>query len=307
MLDEEELVEEFRLEAEEMFEQCEQGLLKLEGDDDFQSHYYFIFRALHSLKGASGMFGLDCLQEHMHKIESLFETKKSHTHIDSRQIDYLLKGIDVGRKLLGGEETSFDHLSEQDFIGLDIASIDNAVLKDDAPCLELNSNFVIFSTENTLFHRIHEFTEKSVSQITVLNDRQSFVEYLEINELPTIVFIDIEIENIIDLIKEVKAIHPSLIISILNQNGNNELALQCINGGAYNVIDSETQFEALCEFAVEANRRVFADKLFEKVLTFVIQQYNEFSKVIEGLDSNPLGDNFQKEFNQILEDKKKLR
>lgn len=104
------MVDEFKIEAAELFEEAENSLLNIDKGQDFLTNYNGIFRAFHSLKGAAGMFGLTELQEHMHKLESLFEAQKKVASMNNKQVDYFLSGIDAAKKLLNGEHINFYHI-----------------------------------------------------------------------------------------------------------------------------------------------------------------------------------------------------
>ncbi len=109
MLDDE-MIADFRLEATEMFDESEDGFLKIEKGGDFQSVYNEIFRAFHSLKGASGMFGFTDLQSHMHKLESLFEQFKGKDRMEKVFVDYFLRGIDAAKEIFDGESVEFSYI-----------------------------------------------------------------------------------------------------------------------------------------------------------------------------------------------------
>lgn len=88
--------EEFYLEALELLEDAEAALLKIfDPQEDFDSNYNIVFRALHSLKGGAGMFELFKLEKFIHTVEEyLINCKKSLAHAD---VDYLLQNIDAIR------------------------------------------------------------------------------------------------------------------------------------------------------------------------------------------------------------------
>lgn len=103
------MLHDFRIEAEELFDEAEDALLSIEKSDDFLGCFNSVFRAFHSVKGAAGMFGIENLQQHMHYVESLLESKKENGELSSIIIDYFLASIDVGRKILKGESPRFDY------------------------------------------------------------------------------------------------------------------------------------------------------------------------------------------------------
>jgi two-component system chemotaxis sensor kinase CheA len=63
----------FRIEAAELLEQMEQGLLDLEHQLDNRALIDGVFRALHTLKGSGAMFGFDRLASFTHHCETAFD------------------------------------------------------------------------------------------------------------------------------------------------------------------------------------------------------------------------------------------
>lgn len=63
----------FRIEAAELLEQMEQGLLDLEHRLDDRTLVDAVFRALHTLKGSGAMFGFDRLAAFTHHCETAFD------------------------------------------------------------------------------------------------------------------------------------------------------------------------------------------------------------------------------------------
>ncbi|WP_193938459.1 Hpt domain-containing protein, partial [Rhodoblastus sphagnicola] len=63
----------FRIEAGELLEQIEQGLLDLEQRLDDRDQIDSVFRGLHTLKGSGAMFGFDALAAFTHHCETAFD------------------------------------------------------------------------------------------------------------------------------------------------------------------------------------------------------------------------------------------
>ncbi len=66
-------VEVFRVEAQELLEKIEQGLLDLERRPQDSDLVAQVFRALHTLKGSGAMFGFDALAAFTHHCETAFD------------------------------------------------------------------------------------------------------------------------------------------------------------------------------------------------------------------------------------------
>src|SRR5579862_3276226 len=68
----------FFQECEELLADLEAGLLALEGGDTDPETVNAVFRAVHSVKGGAGAFGLDPLVRFAHVFETLLDDVRSH-------------------------------------------------------------------------------------------------------------------------------------------------------------------------------------------------------------------------------------
>jgi two-component system chemotaxis sensor kinase CheA len=66
-------VETFKLEASDLLEQLEQGLMDLEQDPQNPDLVNSVFRALHTIKGSGAMFGFTDVAEFVHLFETAFD------------------------------------------------------------------------------------------------------------------------------------------------------------------------------------------------------------------------------------------
>ena len=103
---------EFKTEAFEILDVAEKNLFLLESGGEFRPSFDAVFRALHNLKGASGMMELLVLQAHVHELESIFMNFKEKTEIPSGHIHFFLRGIDAARSILEGQEIQFSYQVE---------------------------------------------------------------------------------------------------------------------------------------------------------------------------------------------------
>jgi HPt (histidine-containing phosphotransfer) domain-containing protein len=101
------ILDDFILEASELLDEAEDGLLKNSDKKDIKKIYDLVFRAFHSLKGSSGMIGFDELQRHLHLLEDYLQKSKNNFDHFLASTDYYLLGIDAARKILKGEVVHF--------------------------------------------------------------------------------------------------------------------------------------------------------------------------------------------------------
>jgi two-component system chemotaxis sensor kinase CheA len=96
----EESIEIFRVEAQELLEQIEQGLLDLAHNPDDKELVATVFRALHTLKGSGAMFGFDALAGFTHHCETAFDrVRKGEVPATKELVTAVLNAMDHMRAL----------------------------------------------------------------------------------------------------------------------------------------------------------------------------------------------------------------
>lgn len=82
-------------ECEELLEATDEGLTAIEGGDHDPEVVNAIFRAVHSIKGGAGAFGLDDLVAFAHRFETVFdEVRSNRLDLDEKLIQLLLRSSD---------------------------------------------------------------------------------------------------------------------------------------------------------------------------------------------------------------------
>ncbi|MBS1183466.1 MAG: chemotaxis protein CheA [Proteobacteria bacterium] len=105
----------FRIEAAELLEQMEQGLLDLEHRLDDRTLVDAVFRALHTLKGSGAMFGFDRLAAFTHHCETAFDrVRKGLAEATPELVSAVLDARDHMRALV--EDPSGDHADEERYL-----------------------------------------------------------------------------------------------------------------------------------------------------------------------------------------------
>ena len=106
---EDDLLDVFIQEAQEHLDVLEPALLSLENDPANDGTINEIFRAVHSIKGASGFFGLDRISELAHIMENLMSQVREHVFsITPSMVEALLKGTDKLRVMIDDSAHSND-------------------------------------------------------------------------------------------------------------------------------------------------------------------------------------------------------
>jgi two-component system chemotaxis sensor kinase CheA len=97
----------FRIEAQELLEQIEQGLLDLIDRPGDQELVAAVFRALHTLKGSGAMFGFDALAAFTHHCETAFDqVRKGEVAATPELVSAVLATKDHMRALVEDRQTA---------------------------------------------------------------------------------------------------------------------------------------------------------------------------------------------------------
>lgn len=116
---EQEMLQEFLIEAKELLEELDNNFVILESKPDDSDLINEIFRAVHTIKGGAGMVGNEKLQTVAHRMEDILnKIRKGETTLSSDIIDPLLSGLDVLKQIT-------DCLDQ----GEDVSKIDISVVK----------------------------------------------------------------------------------------------------------------------------------------------------------------------------------
>ncbi len=108
----------FVQESEELLEQMEDALLAMEEAPDDEEHLNSVFRAMHTIKGAAGIFGFDFIVSFTHPVETVMDHVRSgERQVDSDLVALLLECKDHTAELVqavvdGAEDTIAPALEE---------------------------------------------------------------------------------------------------------------------------------------------------------------------------------------------------
>ncbi|MDY6934141.1 MAG: chemotaxis protein CheA [Spirochaetota bacterium] len=105
----------FFLDCREMLDEMESSLLQLEKDISDEESINSLFRAIHTIKGASGMFGFVEIEKFTHIVENMLDdVRKGLIQVDSDLIALLLKCHDYVDKLVVLFEDSKDNVLDKE-------------------------------------------------------------------------------------------------------------------------------------------------------------------------------------------------
>ena len=96
------LLQEFRTESVEHFQQAEAALLALESNPADSEAVNVVFRAFHTVKGVAGFVGISCVTDLAHKAETFFDRfRKGQLVMQGAYTDLAFEALDLLKVLLG--------------------------------------------------------------------------------------------------------------------------------------------------------------------------------------------------------------
>jgi len=92
----EDILQDFLIEAGEILEQLSEQLVELENNPDNQDLLNAIFRGFHTVKGGAGFLSLTALVDTCHGAENVFDTLRNHQRkVTSELMDVILQALDT--------------------------------------------------------------------------------------------------------------------------------------------------------------------------------------------------------------------
>ncbi|MCX7986671.1 MAG: chemotaxis protein CheA [Bacteroidales bacterium] len=154
-------------EAYQLLDQLEKTLLELEQNQQNIDLIHAAFRAMHTLKGTSGMYGFEAISEFTHQFESLFQNiREGKIELDRNIIEISLKSVDHLRQLLQDEnleknENKSTHTQLIKEVVVLLNRIESPILNENKPQNQSNNNEeektftyqILLRTDEKLFFR----------------------------------------------------------------------------------------------------------------------------------------------------------
>ncbi|AEA33329.1 hybrid sensor histidine kinase/response regulator [Hippea maritima] len=96
-----EIIQDFLVEADELLEELDEDLVRLENESDDEDLLNKIFRAFHTIKGSASFLGFEKLTELTHKLEDVLNRlRKFEIHLDTDMMDAILAGVDKAKIII---------------------------------------------------------------------------------------------------------------------------------------------------------------------------------------------------------------
>lgn len=105
----EEIIQDFLIEADELLEELDEDLVKLENSSQDTDLLNKIFRAFHTIKGSSSFLGFEKLTQLTHRLEDVLnKLRKFEIELNSELMDAILAGVDKAKTIINIIEDNGD-------------------------------------------------------------------------------------------------------------------------------------------------------------------------------------------------------
>lgn len=287
--------ENFVIEAVELLDEAEEALLDIDKGKDFKLSYNSVFRDFHSLKGASGMFGINELQEDLHKLETLLTQIKGE--FPEEATDYFLKGIDASREFFETDKLNFEYIdsftkgSEQtERIAEDVkveAPNKEVKVKDKGEDRALKSHkkfqgyAYVVDDEPLIVELVTEILEGMNVRVRSFLDGEEVLKAVDDGH-PDIILSDIKMPKV-DGVTMLKKLNQSgLKIPIIFISGfvTKDAVLAGLKSGASYFIEKPFDEKIIISLVDSVLKNVKAKRLIEKSLDCAIRQFAGQEKIL---------------------------
>lgn len=315
MSNDDSMIEEFKIEAAEMLESAENGLLNLDKGLDFDTNYNSIFRSFHSVKGAAGMFGLQELQAHMHKLESLFEAQKNLKSLKKNKVDYFLKGIDAAKNLIDGNNVSFDHIELENFndsvasVPTPTTELIKAVERKTTAKLDRKGGVIfIIDDEPEIVELLYRILDNNNFVLYKFYDGEEALREFE-DLAPDLVLSDIKMPKLdgVSLIKNIHEILPHTAVIFISGHLTKEIMQEALSYGAESFIEKPFNSLSVLNICRNSIKRTFAMRLLEKSVNLILYQFSDLDEYLRIAGKESLRVTLKENLQTILEQKKILK
>lgn len=297
-------VQEFLVEATELLDVAEEKLMKIDQGEEFPKNYDAIFRAFHSIKGASGMLGWNKLQNHMHQVESHFQNAKSFPTLNPAQTSYFLGAIDACRDLLDGKDIQFEYKmpSQSD------ASPATTQARVIQMTQQQGEKIFVIDDEPDLVEVLSDFIKDAGHTPIGFTNPEEAVAALK-KEKPDVVFTDMKMPKMsgADVLKAVGTYDPDVPVIFVSGHLNKEMVIDAISHGIFGVVEKPFKDSQIIGLANAAVRRSQTMKLLNRSINFIMYQFSDLDEFLVEKGKHELRAMMKADLANILEARRKLK
>lgn len=299
-------IQEFKSEAEELILDAEARLLKMEQEPNYDKNYSAVFRALHSLKGASGMLGLEELRTHMHKLENIFHQFKESTKLSQDLVTFFLKGLDAARSLLAGRAVSFSFEPVTSLSSPEAEEItSNKILPVGKPKQKLI--YIIDDEEDNLEIISSMIKTQDFRYECFLSSEEAVAKCEDFS--PDLILTDMKMPgmNGLDVLKKMKTIDSEIPIIFISGHLDKSTLMEALNLGVFAVLDKPIKENQLINFITQAVARRDMWRLLNRSIDLVLFQVNDMENYLLSQNKPELVEIMKQDARQLLESRRALK
>lgn len=313
-------IKEFVLEATELLDIAEQSLLAMDGTTGFQANFDAVFRAFHSIKGASGMMQLSELQAHMHQLENSFTQFKTKAQMDKNHVDFFLRGVDGARQLLEGKKISFNYSFEQQTSApaavpqaaspaQSPAAVQPAVRKTPTPEAAHSKGVVmVIDDEPDIADILADILKSEGLEVVTYTDPTKAVADLA-KVKPYVVLSDFSMPKLtgMQVLEKVYAFDADIPLIFVSGYITKEVLLESLALGIYGVVEKPFDAKKILQITLNAYRRYEIQKLLNRSIKLVTYQYSDLDDYLKTQGKEEIRKLLSNEVNQLLTQQRNLK
>ncbi len=319
--EDDEVLAEFRIEAEELLAEAEEVLLKIESTEDFEGEFNKIFRSFHSLKGAAGMFEIDDLQSFMHIIEGQFESTREVGSMKQFQVDYFLMAIDSARKILLGQSPELDTelFNQEDQPDQpkesqpkkDLSSQASTVRKEVQEKINTTSEYkglvYVVDDEELICESLADILRfYSYEVLTFTNPNLVLSEVQK--RSPDLICTDLKMPEMsgLELLSQMRENKFEFPIVFITAFIDNDLLIEGMKAGASGFLEKPFEEHQVLGLVTNSIERYKTWKLLNKSINYILYQFNDLDKYLDEQGKDTLRKSLRLELQELLTLRKSL-
>lgn len=295
-----ELLDEFQNEAQEMISEAEQSLIEIEKQQNIEENFNTLFRNLHSLKGAAGMFGLKKIEELAHHLENVLLSVNNKP--SSEVLDYSLNGVDALREMIEGKSVDFERKDFEGNSGLDSKGSTQRTGE------VVRGKVLAVDDEVAILEGIKLILEEENFEVKIMQCPQAALEEIP-KYKPDCIFSDIKMPkmNGLEFLSNLKKIDPDVSVTLVSGFVDMQSCLKAIEYGAYKIIQKPFDHLELISVAVNTCEQYKVRKLLNQSVNFILYQFSDLQNYLKEKGRDDLYKKNEKELKNILKMRKLLR
>ena len=319
----EDMLSDFHIEAFNMLEEAEEGLLKLDKKEEVEDSFNQVYRCFHSIKGAAGMFALDTLQNHVHHLESLLDQIQDKNSIPSNLVDYFLEGVDICRSILNNDPWEFQQKDHSFFYQpapkngkeptINKVELNLVEQKIDKTAIEekikerAKMKIAIVDDEEDICTILSEILELQGYHTQTYNDPRDFLNQAESFD-PDLLLSDIKMPQMsgLELQKKIHKVLPMLPVILISGFFDKETCIEAMANGASGMISKPFTNDQITAIAGHVIKKYRAFKIMNQSINCIMYQFTDLDDYLREKGSENMRIGLKKEVEKLLEQRKIL-